>query len=65
MDVWVSARLWVYESYSFTSMGVVYGYLWVVMGFWVFMGAYEYLWVFMGVCRFLGVYGCLWVSGCL
>ena len=38
----------------------VYGFLWVPMGFWVFLGVYG--WVSMGVYSFLGIYGYLWVS---
>ena len=61
--------LWVF-------MGVVgiCGCLWMIIGFWVFMGVYKCLWVFTGVYRFLsvimgfcvsmginGCHGCAWV----
>ena len=37
----------------------VYGYIWVSVGLWIFMGVmgvYRSLWMFMGI------YECLWVS---
>ena len=43
----------------------VYGYVYLITGFWVSIGIYECLWVSMGICGFLGIYGYLWVSCCL